>query len=99
MSVKFILMRGSFWRSYQAVTASIQRGDIIQAMASGLTVEEIVPLVEALAPLERSRLLRLITKIPNDDATMYELIPPARDEFFVKEDPLAWDGEGWEKIP
>lgn len=68
-------------------------------MASGLTVEEIVPLVEALAPLERSRLLRLITKFPNDDATMYELIPPARDEFFVKEDPLAWDGEGWEKIP
>lgn len=68
-------------------------------MASGLTVEEIVPLVEALAPPERSRLLRLITKLPSDDATIYKLSPPSKDEFILKEDPLAWDSEGWENIP
>ena len=70
----------------------------MQTMADGLTVEEIVPLVEALAPRERSRLLRLISKIPTDDAEICALNPPARKEFTLPEDPLAWDSEGWENI-
>lgn len=71
----------------------------MQAMAHSLTVEEIVPLVEALAPRERTRLLRLISKLPSDDAAIYALNPPAHEEFTAKEDPLAWDSEGWENIP
>ena len=71
----------------------------IQAMANCLTVEEIVPLVEALAPLERTRLLLLIAKLPSDDSAIYALNPPVRDEFTDKHDPLAWDSEGWEQIP
>lgn len=67
-------------------------------MAQCLTVEEIVPLVEALAPLERTRLLGLISKLPSDDAAIYALNPPAHEEFTVKEDPLAWDSEGWDNI-
>ncbi len=71
----------------------------MQAMAHCLTVEEIVPLVEALAPRERTRLLRLISKLPSDDAAIYALNPSAHEEFTVREDPLAWDSEGWENIP
>ncbi len=71
----------------------------MQAMAHCLTVEEIVPLVEALAPRERTRLLRLISKLPSDDAAIYALNPPANEEFTVKADPLAWDREGWENFP
>ena len=67
-------------------------------MVQCLTVEEIVPLVEALAPLERTRLLGLISKLPSDDAAIYALNPPAHEEFTVKEDPLAWDSEGWDNI-
>ena len=42
----------------------------------GPTVEEIVPLVEALSPPERARLLRLITRAQNVDSSVYEAIPP-----------------------
>jgi hypothetical protein len=71
----------------------------MQAMAHCLTVEEIVPLVEALPPWERTRLLRLISNLPSDDAAIYSLHPPGREEFTVKEDPLAWDSDGWENVP
>ena len=41
----------------------------------------------------------LIAKLPSDDAAIYALNPPANEEFTMKEDPLAWDSEGWENIP
>lgn len=55
--------------------------------------------MEALAPRERKRLLRRISELPSGDAAVYALNPPAHEEFTVKEDPLAWDSEGWENIP
>ncbi|MEZ5351911.1 MAG: hypothetical protein R2762_04690 [Bryobacteraceae bacterium] len=67
-------------------------------MHSRLTVEEIVPLVEALPPRERARLFRLITKLRPDDSSIYSAIPPMREEFSGGEDPLSWDGEGWENL-
>lgn len=79
--------------------AQCYAGDTLQARAYYLTVEEIVPLVEALAPRERKRLLRRISELPSGDAAVYALNPPAHEEFTVKEDPLAWDSEGWENIP
>lgn len=63
-----------------------------------MTVEEIVPLVEALPPEERVRLLRLITRSRNDDSSIYAALPPAREEFSADEEPLAWDSEGWENV-
>jgi hypothetical protein len=68
-------------------------------MPSPATVEEIVPLVEALSPLERTRLLRLITRTRNNDSSVYEAIPPRPEEFSDDEDPLAWDSDGWENVP
>ena len=68
-------------------------------MPSPTTVEEIVPLVEALSPSERARLLRLITWTRRDvDSSTYDAIPPRPDEFAADEDPLAWDSEGWENL-
>ena len=61
----------------------------MQSMSTPLTVEEIIPLVEALAPRERARLLRLITARRNDDDLVYRAIPPANEEFQMDEDPLA----------
>jgi hypothetical protein len=71
----------------------------MQSMPGPTTVEEIVPLVAALSPIERARLLRLITTTRNIDSSVYEAIPPSPDEFSADEDPLAWDSEGWESVP
>jgi hypothetical protein len=71
----------------------------MQSMPGPTTVEELVPLVEALSPRERARLLRLITWTRNVDSSVYEAIPPRPDEFSADEDPLAWDSEGWENVP
>lgn len=70
----------------------------MQSMLGPTTVEEIIPLVEALSPQERARLLRLTTKPQNVDSAVYEATPPSPDEFSADEDPLAWDSEGWESV-
>ena len=70
----------------------------MQSMLGPTTVEEIVPLVEALSPRERARLLHLITRARNVDSSVYEAIPPSPEEFSSDEDPLAWDSEGWENV-
>ena len=68
-------------------------------MLSPATVEEIVPLVEALSPSERTRLISLITWTPQDvDSVVYGAISPNPEEFSTDEDPRAWDSEGWENV-
>jgi hypothetical protein len=67
-------------------------------MPSQLTVEDIVPLVAALTPQERLRLLRLMVGHSNDDGLLYKTIPTAPDEFSSEGDPLDWDSEGWENL-
>ncbi|MCC6588344.1 MAG: hypothetical protein IT168_16750 [Bryobacterales bacterium] len=67
-------------------------------MLTPLTVEEIVPLVDALPPEERVRLVRLITRSLNSDSAIYAARPPAGDEFSTDDEPLAWDSEGWENV-
>ena len=67
-------------------------------MPGPLTVEQIVPLVEALPPAERARLLRLIIASSNTDSSIYAASPPSGAEFSTDEDPLAWDSEGWEDV-
>jgi len=70
----------------------------MQAMATQLTVEDLVPLVAALTPEERTRLLRLIVRPQSDDDPLYRAMPPAKEEFSSDEDPLSWEGEGWENL-
>lgn len=67
-------------------------------MANSLAVEELLPLVEALVPRERTRLLCLLGKLPSDEAAIYAMTPTVPGECNVNEDPLAWDSEGWENI-
>jgi hypothetical protein len=70
----------------------------LQAMAKALTADDILPLVAALTPQERVRLLRLIALPQGADAPAYRSVPPSRDEFSADEEPLAWDAEGWEEM-
>jgi len=67
-------------------------------MARALTADDILPLVESLTPPERLRLLRLIATLRGDDASVYQSVPPSRDEFSGDDEPLAWDAEGWEDV-
>ena len=67
-------------------------------MPSQFTVDDIVPLVATLTPLERTRLLRLIAKPQSDDAPLYSAMPPTNEEFSADEEALAWEGEDWENV-
>jgi len=70
----------------------------MQSMAKALTADDILPLVASLTPRERVRLLRLIALPQGADAAVYQSVPASRDEFSADEEPLAWDGEGWEDV-
>lgn len=70
----------------------------MQAMPSSLKADDLVPLVAALTPQERTRLLRLISKSPGDDASLYRATPVGADEFGGDEDPLRWESDGWENV-
>ena len=71
----------------------------MRAMAKPLTADDIVPLVNALTPKERGRLLRMITRPHSgDDASAYSSMPPGHDEFSADEEPLAWEADGWEDV-
>lgn len=65
-------------------------------MGKPLTADDVLPIVAALTPQEKSRLLRLISM--RGDAAAYAAMPPASDEFSSDEEPLAQDGEGWDDI-
>lgn len=67
-------------------------------MANPVSVEEIVPLVEALSPREFARLLRLVAISRKEDSFVYAGIPPASEEFLADEEPLVWDSDGWENV-
>jgi hypothetical protein len=70
----------------------------MRPMAKPLTADDILPLVACLTPQERVRLLRLIKAPLGSDAAAYSSVPPTADEFSADDDPLAWDGEGWENV-
>ncbi len=72
----------------------------IPVVDKALTADDILPLVTALAPEERVRLLRLIASPGRhgDDDSAYASVPPLCDEFSADDDPLAWESEGWENF-
>ena len=66
-------------------------------MSNGLTARDFWPLVLKLPHDERIRLAKLALKAAaTDDAAAYRAAPTDADEFGSDEDPLAWEGEGWE---
>ncbi len=70
----------------------------MQAMAKALSADDLLPLVAALTPTERVRLLELIAAPGSADAAIYRSMPPSRIEFASDDEPLAWEGEGWEEV-
>lgn len=68
----------------------------MQAMAKSVTADDILPLVASLPPKERVRLLQLIAH--GADAPLYHAVPPSPEEFSTDDEPLAWEGEGWEDV-
>jgi hypothetical protein len=77
---------------------SLEGDGKIQSMASQLRADDIVPLIAALTPQERARLLRLIVRPQGDDASLYDAMPAAKEEFSSDEEPLAWEGDEWENV-
>ena len=68
-------------------------------MHKPMTAEDILPLVAGMTPRERGRLLRLIAASPSIGAAVsYVAVPPGHDEFSSDEEPLEWEGEGWERL-
>jgi len=67
-------------------------------MPKQLTADDILPLVAALTPRERARLLRFMASTRGDDVSVYRMLPPSVDEFSTDEEPLAWEAEGWEDV-
>lgn len=63
-----------------------------------MTAEDILPLVAALAPAERARLLRLISRSGGEDAGVYRSLPVQPGEFSAEDEPLAWEADGWEDV-
>ena len=71
----------------------------MRAMAKPMTADDLLPLVEGLTPPERARLLRLITaRAAGKEAAAYQAAPPGKDEFSSDENPLEWEGRGWEDV-
>jgi hypothetical protein len=66
-------------------------------MSKTLTADDGLPIVASLTPQERARLFQLIAASSAMRPTsLYRALPPAREEFSTDEEPLAWEGEGWD---
>ena len=65
-------------------------------MARDLTADDILPLIDSLTPRERVRLLRSLATRQGGDASIYQSVPPSRQEFSSDDEALAGEAEGWE---
>ena len=71
------------------------------AMGEPRTALDLWPLVVGLPHDEQLKLAKLVLKAAasnGDDRSAYERIPPGDQEFSCEDDPLAWEGEGWEEF-
>ena len=69
-------------------------------MSDPLTASDFWPLILKLPHDERVRLAKLALQAAahDDAAAAYAAAPPAPDEFSSDEEPLAWEGQGWEEF-
>lgn len=66
-----------------------------------MSAEDILPLVLKLPRDDQVRLARLALRAAageGTDAMAYRAAPPAKYEFASDEEPLAWEGGGWESF-
>jgi hypothetical protein len=70
-------------------------------MSDQLTAGDFWPLILKLPHDERVQLAKLALRAAaHDDSApaAYSAAPPAPDEFSSDEEPLAWEGQGWEEF-
>ncbi len=71
---------------------------MLASMPKSFMADDILPLVAALTPAERVRLLHLMSRPQGADEAVYGSLPPGLDEFSTDEESLAWEAEGWEDV-
>jgi hypothetical protein len=71
-------------------------------MSTTLTARDLWPLVVKLPHDEQMHLAKLAlhaaAQSGGSAAASYRATPPEPGEFSSDEDPLAWEGEGWEEL-
>jgi hypothetical protein len=70
-------------------------------MSDPLTASDFWPLILKLPHDERVRLAKLALRAAAGDdssAPAYAAAPPTTDEFSSDDEPLAWEGQGWEEF-
>ena len=70
-------------------------------MSDPLTASDFWPLILKLPHEERVRLAKLALRAAAHDdsaAAAYGAAPPSPDELSSDEEPLAWEGQGWEEF-
>jgi len=70
-------------------------------MSDPLTASDFWPLILKLPHDERVLLAKLALRAAAQDdssAPAYAAAPPAPDEFSSDDEPLAWEGQGWEEF-
>lgn len=70
-------------------------------MGDPLTASDFWPLILKLPHNERVRLAKLALRAAASDdssAAAYAAAPPASEEFSSDDEPLAWEGQGWEEF-
>lgn len=69
-------------------------------MSAPLTANDFWPLILKLPHDERVRLAKLALRAAasDDSSADYAGAPPAPEEFSSDDEPLAWEGQGWEEF-
>ena len=70
-------------------------------METPLTAQDLWPLLRKLPHDEQLCLAKLALYAASgggrEEARAYQAAPPAADEFSIADNPLAWEGEGWDE--
>jgi hypothetical protein len=67
-------------------------------MSDSLTAHDLWPLVLKLPQGERVALAKMALRAASSDRAAYQASSPHPGEFGSDEEPLAWEGEGWEEF-
>ena len=81
--------------------AALDYKELAHPMSEPRTALDLWPLVVGLPHDEQLKLAKLALKAAagkGDDAAAYERTPPGEHEFSAEEDPLSWEGDGWEEF-
>jgi len=75
---------------------------MLQIVSSALKAEDLLPLVQRLPASEQILLAKLALRAAATDGELdgerYASHPPEAGEFDSEDDPLAWDGAGWDEF-